>query len=289
MQDRNAQMISRIQATPVSYPFTFTALGDSGPEAHPPGDPIFQGMLWQMQMLEPRPAFFATIGDFAGPGSISRHEHYFHLLEEVGFDIPNICCIGNHECDDPLGVSNFEAIHGPMNYYFDHANTRFVVMNSVRSFDDVIHVEGPNEDDLRFLDESFSGDTHPVHIVMMHLPPLFGDHYSSRMEWGFKRHEKDFLALAKKHRVNLVICAHILDYDYYEHDGTVYIVSGCGGWDTNNYPNHLDPIGPPYRGHFFHFVEFTVHEDGQIDGRLIKAGSNTQDEAEYRFTIGGNQ
>lgn len=285
MHNRNAQMIERIQSTRVQYPFRFTALGDSGAAVNPEGDLVFQGMLRQMKRLESRPVFLATVGDFAGPGDMGRHERYLKLLDEVGFDIPNICCIGNHECDDPSGVANFEAIHGPMNYTFDYANTRFVVINSVREFTGSPHVEGPNEDDMRFLDESFEGDDHTVHVVIMHLPPLFGDHYSAKIEWGFKVQEPEFLALMKTHRANLVICAHIVDYDYYEHDGTVYIVSGLGGWDTDNHPNRLEPTGPPFRGHFFHFVEFSVHENGTITGRLIKAGPGTQDEAAYRFEI----
>ena len=131
MENRNAKMIERIESTPVKYPFSFTITGDSGATTSPPNqqnDATFSQMLTQMLQLNPKPLFFANLGDFAGPGTMARHQHYLGLADKL--TIPNICVAGNHEHDEDENLANYQRVHGPANFTFAYGNTRFVAINT---------------------------------------------------------------------------------------------------------------------------------------------------------------
>jgi hypothetical protein len=97
--------------------------------ARPDADAIVTALLRQTARLEPRPVFFANLGDFAGPGTI-EHAHYPRLVElrlrrgripalchltpavagkpstverEMAepLPLPDVCVVGNHDLDDP--------------------------------------------------------------------------------------------------------------------------------------------------------------------------------------------
>jgi hypothetical protein len=91
---RNSSMAARIGSTPVRYPFSFVVAGDSGAWPDPTADGIYSQLLRQVAQIEPAPVFFANLGDFAGPGTPDRHQHYLRLVE--GLQGPNICVVGNH-------------------------------------------------------------------------------------------------------------------------------------------------------------------------------------------------
>src|SRR5438045_3297068 len=105
-------MAERIERTPVDGAVRFVVAGDSGAWADPTADGIFSELLRQVAELDPPPAFFANLGDFAGPGTPERHEHYLGLV--AGLPIPDLCVVGNHDLDDPAGLETFERIHGPV-------------------------------------------------------------------------------------------------------------------------------------------------------------------------------
>jgi hypothetical protein len=87
--------------------------GDSGAWDDPTADGIFAQLVTQIGELDPPPVFFANLGDFAGPGTIARHEHYLRLVEPL--TIPNVCVVGNHDLDDESGWDAFARVHGPVN------------------------------------------------------------------------------------------------------------------------------------------------------------------------------
>ena len=98
---RNSSMAERIGSTPARYPFSFVVAGDSGAWPDPTADGIYSQLLRQVAELDPAPVFFANLGDFAGPGTPDRHEHYLRLVDEL--PVPNICAVGNHDLDDEGG------------------------------------------------------------------------------------------------------------------------------------------------------------------------------------------
>ena len=72
--------------------------------------------------------FFANLGDFAGPGTPERHEHYLRLVDAL--PLPDLCVIGNHDLDDPPRRGAWAAVHGPRNFKFAHGHTRFVALDA---------------------------------------------------------------------------------------------------------------------------------------------------------------
>src|SRR5689334_21238411 len=96
-EGRNAPMVARIEATPVRYPLRFVCAGDSGVWPDPTADGILSELVQQVAALVPAPFFFANLGDFAGPGTRERHDHYLSLVEPLA--ALNVCVIGIHDVD----------------------------------------------------------------------------------------------------------------------------------------------------------------------------------------------
>src|SRR3954454_23833935 len=146
-------MAKRIEAAPVADPVRFAFAGDSGAGPAPTADAIFAQLVRQVGELEP--LFFANLGDFAGPGTVDRHEAYLRLVEPLA--IPNICVVGNHDLDDPSGATAWQRIHGPMNFDVGHGHVRFVALRAAARVgrhdrsEPPDAVEGPTRDDLDFL------------------------------------------------------------------------------------------------------------------------------------------
>ena len=121
-------MAERIAGSPLRYPFSFVVAGDSGAWADPTADAIFTQLLEQTARLRPAPLFFANLGDFAGPGTRERHEHYLRLVERL--PIPNVCIVGNHDLDDPAAPATWAQVHGPANFQFAYGHTRFIAIDA---------------------------------------------------------------------------------------------------------------------------------------------------------------
>jgi hypothetical protein len=278
---RNVLMAEQIERAPVSYPVRFVVAGDTGAWPDPTADGIFTQLLSQIRSLDPAPLFFANLGDFAGPGTSARHEHYLRLVEAL--PIPNVCVVGNHDLDDDSGPASFARLHGPMNFDFAHGHTRFVVLHAEPGVTGQVEVpgggtpegtEGPQEEDLAFLERSLEAADEPHRVVLMHMPPHLDGHFAPHPDWGFKRREREFLALLRAHDVRLACCAHGLAFDHHVHDGTHFVMSGGGGSGLCSHFRGIctvAPGSPEDRGSLFHAVEITISEAGAISGRVIQA------------------
>jgi Calcineurin-like phosphoesterase len=286
--ERNRLMAERISGSPVRYPFSFVIAGDSGAWPDPTADAIFAQLLEQTARLRPAPLFFAHLGDFAGPGTRERHEHYLRLVEEL--PVPNVCIVGNHDLDDPSGADTWAQIHGPANFQFAYGHTRFVALDAasgrVGEIDVETPVAGPDEEALAFLADSLEAATEPHRIVLMHIPPRLDGRFSPHPEWGFEVREQAFLELLRRHEVELVCCAHALLFDHHVRDGTHFVVSGGGGTGLCSHFRGICTPGegrPEDRGALFHAVEITVAEDGAISGRVLQAFDPVEGHARLRF------
>lgn len=276
MTTRNLRMAGRIEAAPVEYPIRFVVAGDSGAWPDPTADAIYSQLVRQVAALDPAPLFFANLGDFAGPGTVERHEHYLRLVEPLG--VPNICVVGNHDLDDPSGPDAFARVHGPMSFTFAHGHTRFVALRAApgRVGDIVVgeDAEGPRAEDLAFLDEALRRATEPHRVVLMHMPPHMDGHYAPHEDWGFRPHEDEFFALLAEHGVRLVCCAHGLAFDEHVHRGVRVVMSGGGGTGLASDYRGITTEGdgrPEDRGALFHAVELAIAGDGAIRGRVLQA------------------
>jgi hypothetical protein len=277
MSDRNLRMAERIAAAPVHYPFSFVFAGDSGAWPDPTADAIFAQLLRQAAAVEP--VFFATLGDFAGPGTPERHAAY---LERVaGLPMPDVCVIGNHDLDDPGAAAAWAAVHGPRSFTFGHGHTRFVALDGAPGTVGEVAVSspeggisGPDEAALAFLDATLAAAEEPHRVVLTHAPPRMGGHYAPHAEWGFDHREEEFLAILRRHGVRLVCCAHGLAFDQHVHQGIRVVMSGGGGTALCSHRHGVCAEGdgrPEDRGALFHAVQIVVHEDGRIEGRVLQA------------------
>jgi hypothetical protein len=278
-------MAERIERAPVRYPFRFVVAGDSGAWPDPTADGIFGQLVSQVAALDPPAAFFANLGDFAGPGTIARHEHYLRLVEKLR--IPDICVVGNHDLDDPSGPDAFARVHGPMNFDFAYGHTRFVVIHGEPGIPGVVEVpgadtpegtEGPRDEDLAFLERSLAVAAEPHRVVLLHMPPHLNGHFAPHAEWGFKQREQEFLALLRAHDVKLVCCAHGLAFDEHVHDGIRFLMSGGGGTGLCSHFRGVCTEGPGHpedRGALYHAVEITISEAGVISRRVLQAFAQT--------------
>ncbi len=283
---RNQIMINRIESASIKYPYSFIIAGVNGISPNFAADAIFTELLQQMGQLPEKPIFFANMGDFSGPGSIDRHEHYIHMVDKL--TIPNICIIGGHENDDSEGLKNYRTIHGPENFYFFYGNSDFIVIDS----NNHRKPTGPRIDELEFMETCLKESKKEIHIIMMHMPPNLNGHYEPRSgeEWGFKHHEKQFLSILKKYKVSLVCCSHIIGYDYYNYEGIKFVVSGNAGYaiDFDFGRSHREgyaimPGVPPHRGSFYHFLKITVNINGQISGKIYRAFEGVTPDAKFGF------
>jgi hypothetical protein len=279
-------MMARIEGSPAVEPVRFVVAGDSGAWPDPTADGIFSELVRQIGELDPAPLFFANLGDFAGPGTPERHEHYLGLVE--GLPVPNICVIGNHDLDDAVGRETFERIHGPVNYEFAHGHSRFVVLHAQAGIDGDIEIpvppegaEGPREADLEFLERALAAADEPNRVVLMHMPPHLDGHYAPHADWGFEQREREFLAILRDHGVKLVCCAHGLAFDRTVREGITFVMSGGGGTGLCSHYRGVcteGPGRPEDRGAFFHAVELAISEAGTVSGRVIQAfdGANAR-------------
>jgi hypothetical protein len=252
-------MAERIEDAPAADPVRFVVAGDSAPWPDPTADGIFSQLIAQIAALDPPPAFFANLGDFAGPGGRERHERYLRLVEPL--TIPDVCVVGNHDLDDESGWATFTQIHGPANFEFAHGRTRFVALHSQMG------TEGPRDEDLEFLDAAFAAAAEPNRVLLMHMPPSLDGRFAPHPEWGFARREADFLALLRKHGVALVCCAHAVVFDHVVRDGVHFVVSGGGGIGLCSHFRGTCP-DPGTR---YHAVELAISASGAVTGRVIQA------------------
>jgi hypothetical protein len=278
---RNQLMVERIEAAPASGDVRFAIAGDSGAWWDPTADAIYSELVAQVGALEPRPACFVNLGDFAGPGTPERHEHYLRQLEQLS--IPNICVVGNHDLDDRGGPAVFERVHGPMNFDFACGHTRFVAIHGEGSapgradlpgYGTPKGTEGPREEDLTFLEERLAAAGEPNRVVLLHMPPHLDGHYAPHPDWGFKRREDAFLAIIEAHGVRLVCCAHGLAFDHTVRDGIHFVMSGGGGTGLCSHIRGVCTEGdgrPEDRGALFHAVQIEIAADGAVSGGVIQA------------------
>lgn len=288
---RNLAMAARIEAAPAADPVRFVVAGDSGAWPDPTADGIFSQLVRQIAALDPAPAFFANLGDFAGPGTPDRHAHYLRLVEPLG--IPDVCVVGNHDLDDPSGPEAFERVHGPANFSFAHGHARFVALRAAPGcVGDVVvgeDAEGPRAEDLAFLDDALRDATEPNRVVLMHMPPHMDGHYAPHEDWGFRPRENEFFALLAEHRVRLVCCAHGLAFDEHVHRGVHVVMSGGGGTGLASDYRGITTEGdgrPEDRGALFHAVELELAADGTGRGRVIQAFDAAGGSGRIRFAFG---
>ncbi len=208
--------------------------------------------------------FIVQLGDMVEKGEPHRYEKFFGQLKRAWKGgRPYLTVIGNHDRSRPNGKSwstMYRGLFGDANYFFDHARTRFVVLDS--SYKRVTAAQ------LRWLDMVLS--TPQRKIVFTHMPPvhlgLWGGVGKLHSLGGFIGGAREFSQVAAKHGVSRVYMGHVHAFGVQDHLGVRYVLTGGGG-------SALFPSGSADRFHHFLTVDLGPHGIRErvhaLDGRVF--------------------
>ena len=223
----------------------------------------------QMEAIQEQPVqFVIQLGDMVEKGEPRRYEIFFRRLKRAWRGgRPYLTVIGNHDRSRPNGKSHstmYRALFGKSNYFFDHARTRFVVLDS--SSKRVTPAQ------LRWLDKVLA--TALRKIVFTHMPPvqlgLWGGVGRLHALGGFIGGARDFSEIVAKNAVSRVYMGHVHAFGVQDHLGVRYVLTGGGG-------SALFPSGASDRFHHFLTVELGPHGIRErvhaLDGRVFSIPS----------------
>ena len=214
--DLNRAAVQRIQKSLSDADnFTFAVLGDSrdNPEK-------FRDVL--AAAAAQAPAFIVHAGDITNLGSAREFAEAVAILRAC--PVPVVVIPGNHDLVTEKGRF-FEAVFGPLDFYFQAGAFRFICINNN---DDILEgrfLRLPAGDAPAELEGLVEGDA-PACIVM-HLPPSTA---------SIKEHVSvpvtaPLTALLQKHGAGIkaILCGHVHGYAAAELEGVPVIISGGAG------------------------------------------------------------
>ncbi|MDE2491242.1 MAG: metallophosphoesterase [Elusimicrobia bacterium] len=212
--------------------------------------------------------FVVQLGDMVSKGEHRRYEAFYRELKGAWRGgRPYLTVIGNHDRSRPNGKSHssmYRSLFGRSNYFFDHARTRFVVLDS--------SAKRVTPAQLRWLDMVL---TTPLRkVVFTHMPPvhlgLWGGVGRLHALGGFVGGAREFSRVVSANGVSRVYMGHVHAFGVQDHEGVRYVLTGGGG-------SALFPSGTADR--FHHFLTVDVGPDGlrervhALDGRVFEIPS----------------
>jgi 3',5'-cyclic AMP phosphodiesterase CpdA len=223
----------------------------------------------QMEAIQSRKVnFIVQLGDMVEKGEPERYENFFLQLKRVWKGgRPYLTVIGNHDRSRPNGKSHstmYRSLFGRANYFFDHARTRFVVLDS--SSKRVTPAQ------LKWLDMVL---TTPLRkIVFTHMPPvhlgLWGGVGKLHSLGGFIGGAREFSDVVARNGVSRVYMGHVHAFGVQDHLGVRYILTGGGG-------SALFPSGATDRFHHYLTIDIgprAIREHVHtLDGRTFEIPS----------------
>jgi 3',5'-cyclic AMP phosphodiesterase CpdA len=195
--------------------FTFALIGDSR------GNPgKFREILAAAAAHDP--GFIFHAGDFSTIGSAGQYAEAVKVMQ--GCPVPVVVIPGNHDLVMDKGRF-FEQVFGPLDFYFQAGNFRFICINNTDDVLDGPFIRLPAGDAPANLEELAEGKL-PVCIVM-HQPPATAsikDHVSVPVT-------APLTALLQKPGVDIraILCGHVHGYAATELEGVPVIISGGAG------------------------------------------------------------
>ncbi len=253
---RTERQLKRLSRLPTASGdrVSFAVLGDVEPSRFLLFRTLFnQDGVFARQMAEiqrEKVHFIVQLGDMVEKGEPHRYEAFFGQLKRAWKGgRPYLTVIGNHDRSRPNGKSHstmYRGLFGAANYYFDHARTRFVVLDS--SSKRVTAAQ------LRWLDKVLS--TPLRKIVFTHMPPvhlgLWGGVGRLHSLGGFIGGAREFSETVSRRGVSRVYMGHVHAFGVQDHQGVRYVLTGGGG-------SALFPSGSADRFHHFLTVDVGPH------------------------------
>ena len=200
----------------------------------------------QMEEIQRKPvSFIVQLGDMVEKGEHRRYERFFRELRRVWTGKPYLTVIGNHDRSRPTGKSHsiaYRTLFGSSNYFFDHAGTRFVALDS--------SAKKVTAAQLRWLRAAL--DTPLRKIVFTHMPPahlsLWGGVGKLHELGGFTRGAREFSRIVAAAGVSRVYMGHVHAFGVQDYLGVRYVLTGGGG-------SALFPSGNSDRFHHYLVVQ----------------------------------
>ena len=252
--ERQLKRLARLP-TAVGERVSFAVLGDVEPSRFWIARKLFnQEGVFSAQMAaiqSQKVNFIVQLGDMVEKGEPHRYENFFQLLKRAWKGgRPYLTVIGNHDRSRPNGKSHstmYRSLFGVSNYFFDHARTRFVVLDS--------SAKRVTAAQLRWLDKVLQSGPERK-IVFTHMPPvhlgLWGGVGKLHALGGFIGGAKEFSEVVAKHRVKRVYMGHVHAFGVQDYLGVRYVLTGGGG-------SALFPSGNTDRFHHFLTVDIGPH------------------------------
>jgi hypothetical protein len=237
----------------IAAPFRFVAYGD--PRFHDPSDreasnPAARRALVKA-IADAHPAFISIEGDLSYNGNDSNDWKVWDTETSVWRDnrIPVYPAIGNHELHGDLTVAlgnyfqRFPDLKNSRYYSVRIANTLMFVLDSALE-----EVSGPQGQWLREKLDAIPSGVDFVFLVFHHPPYTsssdkkeFGGGHSARSSEQALAKMLESRQQAIRARI-VVFSGHVHNYEWHEHGGVTYFVTGGGG--AHAYPIHRDPEDP---------------------------------------------
>jgi 3',5'-cyclic AMP phosphodiesterase CpdA len=262
----------------VHAPFKFIAYGDirfMNPAYTKDSDPVRRKLLVD-KIASEKPAFLLVTGDLVANGSDGRQWQVFDKetapLHNAG--VPIYPVLGNHDLvgNQSVGLRNyfqrFPDLQNSRYYSLRAGNVLILALDS--------SLDHPGGEEMQWFDRQINALPDGVQfvIVQLHHPPLtrshdmaFGGGHSPR------KPEQEMADLIESRAAQskakfVVIAGHVHNYERYERNGVMYVVTGGGGatpYMIHRQPNdyYKDP-GPSY-----HYCRFEVSR-GKLTMHMIK-------------------
>jgi PKD repeat protein len=282
-------------------PFRFLAWGDSGN-----GSPGQRQVAEWMLRVVPEPVLALGLGDLVyEEGEWENYDpHLFAPYRALFRRTTFWPTMGNHDIDTENGAPYLDAFHLPTDtgapgqpsgtelyYSFDHGQAHFTCLDSESTITDPgspmylwaeADLAAARARGARWL------------FVFMHHPPYSRGSHDSTMEQELIDLRADLVPLFEAQDVDMVLVGHshsyersflaqgdaILQPDVSEYskigspDGTIYLVSGCGGKSDTGPLDH--PLMARSRGDILGFSVIDVSWE-EVRGRFIESDGRTTD------------
>jgi Icc-related predicted phosphoesterase len=234
--------------------FTFVAMGD-----------IKGGTATFRELLsiagQDKPAFGVILGDVVDDPWHICHKLLARKVKQTNVTFPLFMVVGNHDTDPngPFRLSDYEQMYGASQFHFTIGKYLFIFLNDAPPYD-------ATGEYLQFLEQTLSQHRKPdsVVFVFMHVAP--SDLNGTVKTVGAKGSQQ-FMDLAKKFKIDYVLCGDHHGYVKGVIDETTYIITGGGG----------DRLRGEH-GRFHHLTRIAINH-GQVTETVI--ATQKKDETIY--------
>ncbi|WP_248925475.1 metallophosphoesterase family protein [Paenibacillus hamazuiensis] len=217
------------QSSPTdSSTFRFVVMGDSRGSGDAIAEATLRKLLGKVKELSPQPAFLLFTGDQVRGSSVNSELTEWKRIVSDYFPLNVVYpALGNHDYDEKVFSKQFDYLpsdqlagYGRTVYYFDHGDSRFIVLNSNRQdAKRKFIVDGAQRDWLEKLLQT--GDKKHI-FVSFHIPAYPGSsHFGNSLDAN--PGERDALwAILDKYNVSAVFVGHEHNYSRREVDSSFY-------------------------------------------------------------------